>query len=91
MAHNKDNVLIALKKAKSLLEKIILMVENDKYCINVIQQNLAVVGLMKSANLSLLEGHLNNCVANAFENCDRDEVDEKMSELLKVLKIAQSK
>lgn len=44
-ANNKN--LIALKKAKSLLDKIITMIEQDEYCIDVVQQNLAVMGLLK--------------------------------------------
>jgi DNA-binding FrmR family transcriptional regulator len=39
----KNQNLIALKKAKSLLDKIITMIENDQYCIEIIQQNLAVM------------------------------------------------
>jgi DNA-binding FrmR family transcriptional regulator len=35
--------LIALKKAKTSLEKVIQMIEDDKYCIDIIQQNLAVI------------------------------------------------
>jgi len=56
----KDNkkTLIGLKKARTLLEKIIKMSEDDKYCIDIIQQNLAVIGLIKSANITLLESHL---------------------------------
>jgi len=41
-ASNSKN-LIALKKAKTSLEKIIQMIEKDQYCINIIQQNLAVI------------------------------------------------
>jgi DNA-binding FrmR family transcriptional regulator len=41
MKHDKS--LIALKKAKTSLEKIITMMEEKKYCIDIIQQNLAVI------------------------------------------------
>jgi DNA-binding FrmR family transcriptional regulator len=43
MKHNRSNILVSLKKAKSSLEKIITMTEGDEYCIDVIQQNLAVI------------------------------------------------
>lgn len=91
MTHNSDQVLVALKKAKTSLDKILTMVEEDTYCIDVIQQNLAVIGLMKSANLLLLEGHMNNCIKNAVKEKDEKRVDEMMVELLKVVKIAQNK
>ncbi|MEI8253661.1 MAG: metal-sensing transcriptional repressor [bacterium] len=35
--------LIALKKARTLLDKIITMTEKKEYCIDIIQQNLAVI------------------------------------------------
>jgi DNA-binding FrmR family transcriptional regulator len=41
MKHDKS--LIALKKAKTSLEKVIKMLEDEKYCIDIIQQNLAVI------------------------------------------------
>jgi len=66
------------------------MVDDGKYCIDVIQQNLAVIGLLRSANMELLSGHINTCVKNAARKGGK-ELDDKMAELIKVLKIAQSK
>ena len=90
MTQNKEAVLIAMKKAKSSLEKVFKMIEDGKYCIDVIQQNLAVIGLLRSANTSLLEGHIGSCVKNAAKAGGK-ELDQKMSELIRVLKIAQTK
>ena len=91
MAHNKVKVTIAMKKAKTSLEKVMKMIEDDKYCIDVIQQNLAVIGLLKSANMTLLEGHVDHCVKNACKSGKKKDIEEKMTELIRVLKIAQSK
>jgi len=91
MAHNTTKVMIAMKKAKTSLEKIMKMIENDRYCIDVIQQNLAVIGLLKSANMALLEGHVDHCVKNACTSGNKKDIEEKMEELIRVLKIAQSK
>lgn len=91
MAHNTEKILIAAKKAKSSLEKVLKMLEEDKYCIDVIQQNLAVIGLLRSINLSLLEGHLNCCVKNATAAKDEKKLDEMMKELMMVMKVAQTK
>lgn len=43
MKKTNEKTLISLKKARTLLDKIISMLENDKYCIDIIQQNLAVI------------------------------------------------
>ena len=83
--------IVWIKKAKSSLEKVIKMIEEDKYCIDIIQQNLAVIWLLKSANLNLLESHMHCCVSNAFLSKDKEEIDKKLEELLKIIKVAQDK
>ena len=90
MAHNTKKVLIAMKKAKTSLKKVIKMIDEDKYCIDVIQQNLAVIGLLRSANMSLLEGHIDCCVKDAAKKGGK-QLDDKMKELIQVVKIAQTK
>ncbi|MDR1987904.1 MAG: metal-sensing transcriptional repressor [Candidatus Peribacteria bacterium] len=39
------------------------MVENGEYCIDIVQQNMAVIGLLKSAQQDVLQNHLNSCFA----------------------------
>ena len=67
------------------------MAEQDEYCIDIIQQNLAVVGLLKSVNQQLLEGHLHACFKDAACQHDEKKLDTMIQELSKVVKIAQSK
>lgn len=89
----KDNkkAITWIKKAKTLLEKIIKMAESDKYCIDIIQQNLAVIGLMKSANISLLESHLWCCFIDAIKSSNKDKQNKMIDEILRVVKTAQNK
>ncbi len=89
MKHDKS--LIALKKAKTSLEKVIKMLEDEKYCIDIIQQNLAVIWLLKSANLWMLEWHMNCCVKKAVNSQNEEEINTKMQEILKIVQIAQNK
>ena len=91
MAHNVDKVTIAMKKARSQTDQVLNMLEQNRYCIDIIQQNLAIIGLLKSANQSLLEGHLNHCVLDATKAKNKKRLDEMMQELQKVIKIAQTK
>jgi DNA-binding FrmR family transcriptional regulator len=90
MAHNNDKTKIAVKKAKSSLERVLQMIEADRYCIDIIQQNLSVIGLLRSVNSSLLEGHVDHCIKGAAKKSGK-ELDEKMQELIKVINFAQSK
>lgn len=91
MAHNVSKVSIAMKKSRSLMDKVMKMLEEDKYCIDVIQQNLAVIGLLRSANMALLEGHINHCVKNAAKEKNSKKLDSMMEELLLVMNTAQKK
>lgn len=91
MAHNTNKVSIAMKKSRSLMDKVMKMLEEDKYCIDVIQQNLAIIGLLRSANTSLLEGHIGHCVKNAAKEKNTKKLDSMMEELLLVMNTAQKK
>ncbi len=82
--NNKNHVLINLKKAKSLIEKIIKMVENGEYCIDIMQQNLAVVGLLKSSHKLLMERHLKTCFKKAMETKNNRKKDQMIKEILTV-------
>ncbi|PID84145.1 hypothetical protein CSB09_02610 [Candidatus Gracilibacteria bacterium] len=61
MQSNKQKSLVSLKKAKTSLEKIITMIEQDEVCTDIIHQNLSVIGLVQSSNLSLLTAFIENC------------------------------
>lgn len=89
MKNNKT--AIALKKASTLVQKVQMMHEDKTYCIDIIQQNLAVIGLLKSANLSLLEGHMDHCVKNAAKAGDTTRLNKMMEEMVTIMKTAQNK
>lgn len=91
MAHGVDKVSIAMKKARTSMDKVMKMLEEDKYCIDIIQQNLAIMGLLRSANTTLLQGHIEHCVTNAAKEKDSERLDQMMQELLMVINIAQKK
>lgn len=75
------------KKAHSHLGKIIKMVENGEYCIDVMQQNLAVIGLLKSAHQMLMENHLKTCFSKAMRSGNEKRKEEMIQEILSVTKM----
>ncbi|HBB02710.1 MAG: hypothetical protein US89_C0015G0030 [Candidatus Peregrinibacteria bacterium GW2011_GWF2_38_29] len=87
MNHSHEKTLINLKKAKSHIEKIIEMLEEGAYCIDVMQQNLAVIGLLKSAHQMLMEGHLNSCFKSAMSTNQETRKQKMIDEILKVSKL----
>jgi len=88
MEENKKKTLVSLKKAQSLMAKITEMIENKEYCIDIMQQNLAAIGLLKSAHQMLMENHLNTCFKNAMAAKNEKLKQDMIDEILKVSRIA---
>jgi DNA-binding FrmR family transcriptional regulator len=83
----KEKALLNFKKSKTLLEKIIAMTEKDEYCMDIMQQNLAVVGLLRSAHGMLMDNHLQHCFHNAVLAHDAKRQQEMIDEIAKVSKL----
>lgn len=83
----KEEKLINFRKAQSHITKIIDMVEKGEYCINIMQQNLAVIGLLKSAHQMLMEGHLNTCFKTAMATKNEKRKREMTEEILRLTKL----
>lgn len=83
-----EKTLVNFRKAKSHTDKIIKMIEDGDYCIDIMQQNLAVIGLLKSAHQMLMEGHLDTCFKNAMRTSNEARKQKMIDEILKVSKWA---
>lgn len=85
---NQNQSLSALKKAQSLLAKIIQMKEEGRYCVDIMQQNLAVIGLLKSANQELLAGHLKSCFTAVMNSSNTAKQKQMIEEILQLNKLS---
>jgi len=83
-----EKTIVNFKKARTHIDKVIKMIEDGEYCIDVMQQNLAVIGLLKSAHQMLMEGHLNTCFKNAMKTNNEARKQKMIDEILKVSKLA---
>ncbi len=72
------------KQALGTLAKVIEMIENDKYCPEVIQQVDSVIGLLKTTKRELLAGHLDTCVIHKMKENKK----EAIAELLKIYNLS---
>jgi len=88
MSPEKKNILIAFKKAKSSTEKLIKLTAEGEYCINLMQQNLAVIGLLKSAHQQLMANHLKTCFKNAMASKNENTKKKMVEEILTVNNLA---
>ncbi len=82
--NTKKETLRRLKIIEGHLKKVIKMVEEDKYCIDVLQQSLAVQNALKETDSLILDSHLHSCVVRAFQGKGKKE--KAIKELLDILK-----
>jgi len=78
---SKAEALRRLKYAQGHLNGIVSMVEQEKYCVDVLKQLFAVRKSLEKVETVLLEGHLNTCVVEGIQAGKQDEV---FKELLEV-------
>lgn len=82
MEKDKSDVLKLLKTSKGQIEGIIKMIEDERYCIDVSKQILSAQALLKKANHSILQNHIETCVRYAFESGNEEE---KIKEVIEIL------
>ena len=82
--HFKKEILNRMSYISGHFGGIKKMLENDKYCLDIIKQNEAVTAAIKKLNCLILENHLNTCVTEAIKGKDQKERKKKIKELLKV-------
>ena len=58
------------------------MVDDDRYCIDILAQIAAVNTPLESLALQMLDGHVKHCVAGAIASGDQAEMEQKTTELL---------
>lgn len=80
----KNDLLHRLKIARGHLEKVIKMVEEEKYCLDIIQQTRAIEKALAKVDEILLENHLKTCVREAIVS-DKN-VEEKVKEVVEVFR-----
>ena len=82
MKGDAKKTLQLLKTARGQIDGIIKMVEDDRYCMDISNQLLAVNSLIQKANQEVLRGHLHHCVKEAMINGQEDE---KIEEILQLM------
>lgn len=83
MKADKKKILKLLKTAKGQINGIIQMVEDDRYCIDIVNQIMASKAVLKRATKDILKGHLSSCVADSFSKNGKDK-SIKIEEIVKV-------
>jgi DNA-binding FrmR family transcriptional regulator len=78
-AIHKDEVLTRLRRIEGQVRGLHKMVEDDRYCIDVLTQLNSVQAALKAVGLGLIDDHVRHCVREALEE---GEGDDKVEELV---------
>jgi DNA-binding FrmR family transcriptional regulator len=74
-----------LKRIAGQVEGVMRMVEEDRYCVDVLTQIAAVQAALSKVGEEVLERHLKTCVVRAMESGDLTERERVVGELMKLL------
>ena len=81
----KTSCLKRLSRIEGQVRGLARMVEEDRYCIDVITQISAVRAALRRVEEEVLRDHVGHCVEHAIRSGDADEQRRKVAELMQVL------
>ena len=82
---NKPKLLNRLNRIEGQVRGVARMVEEDRYCIDILTQLQAVRAAMAKVESELLKTHLGHCIEGAIVSGDKDEQRRKAAELIQLL------
>ena len=81
----RQNALKRLARIEGQVRGVAKMIEDDRYCIDVVRQVQAVKAALTSFERVILDDHLDTCVETALKSDDLEDRREKVEELVAVL------
>lgn len=79
---DKDKIITRLRRIEGQLRGIQRMVEEDKYCVDVLTQISSVVAATEKVGLLILQDHLHGCVHEALVAHDGEESIQELVEVV---------
>lgn len=77
-SESKENLILRLKKIEGQVKGIQRMVNEDKYCVDVLIQVAAVRAAINRVGTIVFEHHSRGCMRNAVENSDQEAAIEEL-------------
>ncbi|HZW68145.1 MAG TPA: metal-sensing transcriptional repressor [Pseudogracilibacillus sp.] len=79
----KKAIVNRLKRIEGQVRGIQKMVEEDRYCIDILVQISAIQAALKKVGFTISERHMKHCVAHALKTGDGDEAIEELLDVMK--------
>lgn len=81
----RSSVLVRLRRIEGQVRGVARMVEEDRYCIDIVNQLQAAMAALERVEDAVLKDHVAYCVENAIRSGDAEDQRRKVAELLHVL------
>jgi len=85
---NKDKLIHRLSRVEGQVRGIGRMVDDDRYCIDILTQLQAVRAALSKVEAEILKAHLGHCVEGAIVSGDPEQQRQKAAELIELLQRA---
>ena len=86
---SKSSTLKRLSRIEGQVRGLARMVEEDRYCIDIVTQIAAVRAALRRVQEEVLRDHVAHCVEHAIASGDKDDQRRKVSEIMDVLARAE--
>ena len=85
-AHDHGAELRRLSRIKGQVEGVERMIIDQRYCPEIVIQIKAIRSALRSLEANIIEGHMKHCVKDAIKSRDPEVVQEKINEILLLMK-----
>ena len=82
---NQADNLVALRRIEGQVRGVQRMIEERKYCIDILNQIYAIKGAFSRVEEKILEKHFQRCVTEAVQGASEKKRQQKMDEILKLI------
>ena len=83
---SKDQLLKRLKRVEGQVRGVQNMVDEDRYCIDVLTQISAIQAALDKVALGLMDDHARHCVIDGPENLNEDRTEELMAAVARLMR-----
>ena len=82
---NHTTQLQRLRRIEGQIRGVIKMIENKRYCMDILQQTRAISAALKAVENNIMEDHMQSCVTTALKSNKKKEQANKIKEVIEVI------
>ena len=79
------NQLQRLRRVEGQIRGVIKMIENQRYCMDILQQTRAISAALRAVENNIMEDHMTSCVVTAMKSNKKNEQANKIKEVIEVI------